>query len=177
MLNDNSRTFKNIRQAFIKECVSCVKNILYTRCAREDGFEQIADIFRKTAANDLTHAKLLLSQGGKETGYTSDNLMRAKKDKEERRAKYTEYSARAMKEGYISLSKLFERLARIETAHRERFFILRENMDTAKIFCKDTRQTWVCRSCGYETKGMCSSRICPVCGRRQGFTQIKNENY
>ena len=177
MIFESSQTAKNLKRAFLAECRCCVRYIIYSRQAKADGFEQIAEIFRQTAANDMTHAKLLLGWDGKTPGFTSENLSIAHTEKEKLKARYAQYSITAVKEGYNCLAKLFERLADIEQAHRERFFILRENMDTAKIFCKDRRQTWVCRVCGHESRGQCSDRVCPVCGRQQAFTQIKGENY
>lgn len=173
----NSKTYENLTSAFLTECKDCTKYILFSRKAEEDGFFQISEIFRKTAENELTHALIILERL-EGISYTSHNLQDAVAWEEKESEKlYTDFSAKAKEEGFYSISKLFDRLAQVEKKHSEIFSKLEENMDTAKIFCKDEKRLWVCRACGYETYGECSREVCPLCGSGQEHSEIKGENY
>ena len=51
-----SKTEANLMAAFAGESQARNKYIFYAKAARRDGFEQIADIFEETAANEQAHA-------------------------------------------------------------------------------------------------------------------------
>ena len=53
-----SRTEQNILNAFAGESQARNKYTYYAEKAREEGMEQIADIFLETARNEQEHAKL-----------------------------------------------------------------------------------------------------------------------
>ena len=57
-----SRTEQNLIAAFAGESEARNKYTYYAAKAREDGYEQIADLFQETADNEKAHAKLWFEQ-------------------------------------------------------------------------------------------------------------------
>lgn len=72
-----TRTEENLRTAFAGESQARNKYSYYANKAEEDGYNQIAEIFRITAINEEQHAKIwfkLLNDG---IGATAENLKNA----------------------------------------------------------------------------------------------------
>ena len=176
MAAENSRTYENLTEAFVQECIKFTEYTIFSKKAEEDGFYQIGEIFSKTAYNEFIHAQIILEMLGG-IKYTSQNLIYSAQRKNEKSAMYKEFARIAKEDRYSPLSQLFERLSETEKKHGEIFRKLADNMDTAKIFCRDKKQTWVCRKCGYETVDWCSREKCPLCGSPQDYSEIKAENY
>ena len=59
---EKSRTWANLMSAFAGESQARTKYENYARKASEQGYEQIAAIFRATAANELAHAEQFLEK-------------------------------------------------------------------------------------------------------------------
>ena len=70
-----TKTEANLKEAFAGESQARNKYTYYAAKARKDGYEQIAEIFEETAANEKEHAKMWykLLCGG-EVPSTIDNL-------------------------------------------------------------------------------------------------------
>lgn len=179
MIFKASKTYKNLMTAFENESEAYTRYSIYSQKAREDGFNQISDIFQETAHNELSHALIWLTWLGEkdEFPYTFDNLKGSWQLEKDKSDEYHSFYVEAKKEGFATLAALFEKVGRIEENHGARFALLVENMDRVQVFCKDLPQVWICTACGHETKGECSPEICPVCGHSQSFTQLKCENY
>ena len=58
-----TKTEENLRTAFSGESQARNKYTYFASKAKKDGFEQIADLFLKTADNEKEHAKFLTSSG------------------------------------------------------------------------------------------------------------------
>ena len=56
-----TKTFNNIMAAFSGESMARNSYDLWAEIARREGYEQIADLFEETAANEKAHARRLLS--------------------------------------------------------------------------------------------------------------------
>ena len=71
-----SKTEANLMAAFAGESQARNKYTYYAAAARKDGYEQIADIFEQTAANEKAHAKIWFDLLGG-VGATAANLKNA----------------------------------------------------------------------------------------------------
>ena len=73
-----TKTEKNLWEAFAGESQARNKYDYFASKAKKDGYEQIAEFFSMTAANEKEHAKLWfkLLQGGSIKS-TTDNLLQA----------------------------------------------------------------------------------------------------
>lgn len=155
------------------------KYIYYARQARQDGYEQIADIFEETADNEETHAYLwtLLVRGGA-LPKTEDALKDAAGGEHyEWSEMYKNFAAEAREEGFSDIAAQFERVAAVERKHEERFNQLAQNIGDQTVFKKQTEQKWICRFCGHVHEGTEAPAICPLCKRPQAFFEVKAENY
>ena len=169
-----SKTQLNLLAAFAGECQARSKYDFYAEKAKQDGFEEIAGIFTKTADNEKEHAALwwkLLSGGA---GETKDNLQNAcGGERHEWSEMYPEFAQTAREEGFESIAVLFEDVARIEQSHEQRFQSLYDTMDAQQVFQKPQAETWVCTSCGHEHYGDNAPETCPVCGKAQAYFAVK----
>jgi len=52
-------TIKNLAKAFVGESQARNRYTFYAKVAKKEGFEQIAEIFLKTAENEREHASVL----------------------------------------------------------------------------------------------------------------------
>ena len=174
-----SRTEANLMAAIAGESQARNKYIYYAWQARKDGYEQIADIFEETAANEQTHAYLwtLLIKGGA-LPKTEDALKDAAGGEHyEWTQMYKSFAEEARQEGFKDIAAQFDRVAGVEREHEERFNRLAQNINDQKVFQKETKQRWICRFCGYIHEGENAPAICPLCKHPQAFFEVKAENY
>lgn len=175
----DSNTLKNLQQALEIELRASTKYRIYADKSREDGFEQIGNIFEEISQNEKEHAKLwikLMNQG--EIPYTLHNLKEScLEETYEFTNRYSEFAEEARKEGYEDIASLFDGIAGIEGFHGDRFRKLADNIEAGKVFCRNNEQRWLCLHCGNVTKDYHAPRKCPICGYSQGFYQSFEENY
>ena len=71
-----TKTEKNMLTAFAGESQARNKYTYFASVAKKEGYEQIAEIFTKTADNEKEHAKMWFKALG-ELGDTAQNLLHA----------------------------------------------------------------------------------------------------
>ena len=71
-----TQTEKNLQAAFAGESQATNKYTYFASVAKKEGYEQIAEIFRKTSANEQYHAKMWLREL-EGIGTTAENLTAA----------------------------------------------------------------------------------------------------
>lgn len=174
-----SKTEANLMTAFAGESEARNKYTFYASQARKDGYEQIADIFSMTAANEKEHAEIWFKylHGGK-IGSTPENLKDAAAGENfEWTTMYKNFAEEAKQEGFDELATLFTLVGGIEKEHEERFKTLAENLEKGIVFARNGEVVWLCRNCGYLHVGREAPKICPVCKHSQAFFEIKAQNY
>ena len=117
-----TQTEKNLQTAFAGESQARNKYTYYASKARKDGFEQIADIFEETARNEKEHAKIWfkLLNGGN-VGTTIENLEAAANGENyEWTQMYAQFALEAKEEGFTDIAALFELVAKIEKAQKQK---------------------------------------------------------
>ena len=172
-----SRTEKNLMAAFAGESQARNKYTYFASVAKKEGYEQIAEIFQKTADNEKEHAKLWFKALGG-IGNTAENLVSAANgENEEWTEMYPEFARVAREEGFIALALQFEAVAKIEKEHEERYRKLLENVETAQVFAKAGITVWVCRNCGHIHMAETAPKVCPVCLHPQAYFEVKKTNY
>ena len=127
----NSKTEKNLMSAFAGESQARNKYNYYAEKAKEEGFEQIAAFFQETAQNEKQHAKIWfkLLNGGNVPA-TAQNLKDAAAGENyEWTDMYAGFAKTAKEEGFNDIAALFERVAKIEKEHEERYLALLKNLD------------------------------------------------
>lgn len=172
-----TRTENNLRQAFAGESQARNQYTFFASVAREQGFEQIAALFLKTAENEMAHAKLWL-KALDGIGDTGANLAAAAAGENyEWTEMYDRFAREAEEEGFPELAAQFRGVALIEKTHEERFRKLLHNVEMQTVFEKAGEAMWECRNCGHLVMGKQAPEVCPVCYHAQAYFQLHADNY
>lgn len=172
-----TKTEKNLWEAFAGESQARNKYTYFASVAKKGGFEQIAELFLKTADNEKEHAKLWFKELG-ELGDTAQNLLHAAQGENfEWTDMYDRMAKEAEEEGFAELAAKFRGVAAIERSHEDRYRALLNNVETAKVFEKSEVQVWECRNCGHIVVGTAAPQLCPVCAHPQSYFELRKENY
>ena len=172
-----TQTEKNLQTAFAGESQARNKYTYFASVAKKEGYEQIAEIFEKTANNEKEHAKMWFKELG-ELGNTEQNLESAAGGENyEWTDMYKNFAETAEKEGFHELAEKFRGVAEIEKHHEERYRALLNNVKTKQVFEKSTVKVWECRNCGHIVVGTKAPDVCPVCAHPQSYFEVRKENY
>lgn len=172
-----TKTEKNLMTAFAGESQARNKYTYFASVAKKEGYEQIAEIFLKTAENEKEHAKLWFKELGG-LGTTAENLAAAAAGENyEWTDMYDQFAKEAEEEGFKALANRFRAVGAIEKAHEERYRALLSNVEMQKIFEKGEMTMWECRVCGHLVMGLKAPAACPVCAHAQSFFEVRKENY
>ena len=172
-----TKTEKNLWEAFAGESQARNKYTYFASVAKKAGFEQIAELFLKTAENEKEHAKLWFKELG-ELGDTAENLLHAAEGENfEWTDMYDRMAKEAEEEGFKELAGKFRGVAAIEKSHEDRYRALLNNVETQKVFEKCEVQVWECRNCGHIVVGTKAPELCPVCAHPKSYFEIRKENY
>ncbi|MCR4728383.1 MAG: rubrerythrin family protein [Lachnospiraceae bacterium] len=172
-----TQTEKNLEAAFAGESMARNKYTYFASKAKKDGFEQMAEIFLKTAENEKEHAKLWFKElyG---IGSTEENLLSAAEGENyEWTDMYVGFARTAEEEGFPELAEKFKRVAEIEKHHEERYRNLLRNIENSEVFKKSGVKIWECRNCGHIVIGESAPDECPTCNHPKSFFELKAENY
>ena len=172
-----TKTEKNLWEAFAGESQARNKYTYFASVAKKNGYEQISEIFLKTADNEKEHAKLWFKELG-ELGTTAENLLHAAEGEYfEWTDMYDRMAKEAREEGFNQIAYLFEEVGKIEKEHEERYLKLLANVEGGLVFSREGDAIWKCRNCGHIVIGKQAPEICPVCKHEKAYFEIKAENY
>ena len=172
-----TKTEKNLQEAFAGESQARNKYTYFASVAKKQGFEQIADLFLKTADNEKEHAKTWFKELNG-IGDTAENLIAAAEGENyEWTDMYEDFAKTAEEEGFTELAHKFRLVAAIEKHHEERYRALLRNVETAEVFKRSEIKVWECRNCGHIVVGKEAPEVCPVCNHPQSYFEIHAENY
>ncbi len=189
------KTIENLTKAFIGESQARNRYSFYSKIAKKEGYEKIAEVFNLTADQEKQHAKWLLKmineikESNTESivveaeapftlGTTEENLESAiKGENYEYTDMYPEFADVAQEEGFNDIASRLRSIAKAEEHHEERYKKLLHQLQQKSLFKKDEEVFWICRECGYQFKGKVAPEICPSCNHPQGYFEMKCEEY
>lgn len=173
-----TRTEANLMAAFAGESQARNKYTYYAKKAKEDGYNQIAALFKETAKNEKMHAKIwfkLLHDGIPDT---QTNLKDAASGENfEWTDMYAKMAKEAKEEGFDKIAALFDAVGKIEKEHEERYLELLKNIEENKVFKKDQKVAWKCMKCGHIHEGNEAPGVCPVCDHKKSYFEVQAKNY
>lgn len=186
-----TKTEKNLLKSFAGESQAKMRYTLFAEKAREEGYEQIAELFLETAWNEKEHANVFFSflDRGENleitaaypagiVGTTADNLEAAAMgENEEHTELYPEFARIAEEEGFRKVATAYRLISKVEEEHEARYLKLLENIQKEKVFKRERPVRWKCRACGYVHEGEEALKRCPVCAKPLSFFEIKETNY
>lgn len=172
-----TQTEKNLEEAFKNESAARNKYAYFASKAKKEGYEQIAEIFTKTAGNEEEHAKMWFKELNG-IGNTSFNLASSiESENHEWTDMYEGFAQTADEEGFHDLAKKFRMIGEIEKNHEERYRTLLKNVESKTVFKKSEVKIWECRNCGHIIIGTKAPKECPVCEHPQSFFEVSAKNY
>ena len=172
-----TKTEKNLQEAFAGESQARNKYTYFAQIAQREGYEQLSEIFLKTARNEQEHARLWFQEMG-HLGDTAQNLLAAAQGENyEWTDMYDRMAKDADEEGFPELAARFRRVAAVEKTHEERYRKLLENVEMKQVFEKSGQTMWECRVCGHIVVGAKAPEACPICGYSKSFFEVRKENY
>ena len=174
---EGTKTEKNLQAAFAGESQARNKYTYFAQVAANEGYEQLSEIFLKTARNEQEHAFLWFKELG-HLGQTAANLLAAAEGENyEWTDMYQGFANDAEAEGFPALAARFRRVAEVERSHEERYRKLLSNVEMQKVFEKSEETMWECRVCGHLVIGKKAPQACPICGYSQSYFEVRRENY
>jgi len=192
------KTIENLAKAFVGESQARNRYTMYSKVAKNEGFEQIAELFLLTADNERVHAKWLFKLINELKSKTTDDLSEIKIVAEvptsigstfenlkaaiagedyENKTMYPEFARVAKEEGLDEIALRIKAIASAEGHHRDRYERLLLEVKNGTVFKKDKEVWWVCRECGYVHYGTQPPAKCPSCDHPTSFYQVKCEEY
>ena len=187
---EGTQTEKNLLTAFAGESQARNRYTYYASKAKKEGYVQISDIFAETADQEKEHAKRLfkLLEGGEveisgafpagTIDPTVENLKAAAAgEKYEHTEMYPGFAKVAEEEGFSDIATIFLAIAVAEKQHEKRYLDLAANIDSSRVFNRETPVVWRCRNCGYLHEGNEAPETCPACDHPQAHFELLGENW
>ena len=172
-----TKTEQNLHTALSGESQAYLRYKWFEEKAKADGYVEISQLFRDTAANEAEHAEIWFRYLG---GYSSTerNLDAAAGGEHfEWATMYAQFAAEARMEGFATIADLFERVATIEKHHEENYQKKLSEIREAKVFTSDSPATaWICLNCGYVLTAKEPPAFCPTCSYPRGYFAKQNKS-
>ena len=185
-----SQTAKNLLTSFAFESQATTRYQFFANKAQKDEYAQIAAIFEETADQEREHALRFFKffNGGELeitatflTGViktTYDNLIAsADLERNVHTTLYPGFAAIAREEDYLRAADTWDAIMVAEEQHERTFLALAQNLQSGKIFKRETKMRWRCRNCGYIHEGTEPPGKCPACVRSSSHFELFCENW
>jgi rubrerythrin len=185
-----TRTEQNLLKSFAGESQARNRYTYFASVAKKEGYVQIADIFEETANQEKEHAKRFFKflEGGDveftamfpagRIGSTRDNLLAsAMGEYEEHSDLYPTFAAVALEEGFPEAASVWKAISVSEKQHEKRYRDLLANIDSGRVFRRDSEVVWRCRNCGYLHTSSGAPDECPACAHPQAHFELLGENW
>ncbi len=164
------KTHDDLKAAFAGESQANRKYLAYAKKAEQEGYPNVANLFRAVAAAETVHAHNHLKiMGGINT--TRENLADAMGGESyEITTMYPEFIEHAKAEGEDKARRSFEWAWEVEKIHEGLYKQALEALEHGDIEAGDY---WVCGTCGHTHIGPDEPEECPICGaKRKFYTKI-----
>ena len=185
-----SRTALNLHASFAAEAQARTRYDFFAGQARDEGFIQIAKLFKETADQEFEHALRFFKffNGGNlpinwsyPAGVIKDThanlLASAELENYVGTDMYVQFAKEAEQEGFARAADTFNTIIVAENHHEKLFLHLADNIAREKCFSRDNEKQWRCLNCGYIHTGKGVPDKCPACVKPKGFFELLCENY
>ena len=165
------KTLKNLKVGFVAESQAHQRNLAFAMKAEEEGYPQVAKLFRAIAEAEAVHAFNQLRLVGAVVS-TQENLETAFERENLASSTYPQFIKEANEEGNTHVATIFSYSRDVERGHAKLYEKALEHMlgdvDTEYV---DT-EYYVCGVCGYVSDGVLPDQ-CPICGApRERFRRV-----
>ena len=157
-----SKTQENLQEAFAGESQANRMYLAFAKKADEDGFPQVAKLFRAAADSETVHALAHFKVMGNVKS-TAENLKASVHGENyEHTSMYPGFVEQAKAEGNKEAMLSFNYAMQVEVLHEELYSQALEAVSGGSDL--PAEDLHVCQHCGYVAQGEAPKR-CPVCGR------------
>lgn len=180
-----SRTAKNLLISYAFESQATTRYTFFANQAQQDGYIQIAGVFKETADQECEHALRFFKffNGGDLevtarflTGVvkaTLDNLLAAADlERYVHSDLYAGFAEIGRAEGFNRAADVWDAISVAEVQHEKTFRTLAENVGAGKAFRRDSGRVWRCMNCGYLHEGPQPPEKCPACVRPANYFAV-----
>ena len=172
-----TQTERNLHTALSGESQAYLRYKWFEEKAKTDGYVEISQLFRDTAANEKEHAEIWFRYLGGLSSTERNLNAAASGENFEWSTMYSEFEKTARQEGFDAIADLFSRVASIEKEHEAHYRKALEQIKSGNCFVSDSPATkWICLNCGFVVEGKEPPRICPTCSYPQGYFKKKQQN-
>jgi rubrerythrin len=164
-----TKTRKHLYDAFVGEAKAHVRLLAFARRAEEEGYSQIAKLFRAIAAAEEVHAANHLRVAGEAImGTTEENLAFSfERETTINEVTYPRLIREAEEEGEQAAVISFSYARDVEEGHAR---LYKEAME--HLLQDQDSDYYVCSVCGYTSDGVLPDE-CPVCGAQsEAFIKV-----
>ncbi len=185
-----SQTALNLHASFAAEAQARTRYDFFANQAREEGFIQIAKLFKETADQEFEHALRFFKffNGGNlpinwsyPAGVIKDThanlLSSAELENYVGTDMYVQFARKAEEEGFARAADTFDSIIVAENHHEKLFLHLADNIARNRSFSRDTEEKWRCLNCGYIHAGKSAPDKCPACVKPANYFELLCENY
>ena len=187
----DSKTFSNLARAYMAECGARTRYEFCEYGFRYNGYEAIATLIDRIAYQEFNHARVLYMKlqdaelkqvdnidvcAGfpfKEKWDLLTNLQLLCQDELDEAKAYEEFEQTAREEGFDEIADLFKMIGEVEVRHAKVFQELYNQMKDKKLYKKAKEVAWICPACGYVSFDKEAWEVCPLCGAKQGYCEVK----
>ena len=162
---------KNLKEAFAGESQANRRYLAYAQVAAEEGFPNVARLFRTVAESETIHAHnhLKALEGIKSTLENVEEAWRGEKD--EYTAMYPMFIDQAKRDGNNDALKTFFWANEAEKTHGDFYEQAIETLKQGKDV--ELKELYICTVCGYTVEGTPPDK-CPNCGEaKDKFTVVE----
>lgn len=158
----SDRIEKNLAIAFAEESKAAARNAAFALKAEQEGYSQLARLFRAVADADSVHAhRFLLLMRGK-IGNTEENLKAAFQNESKANEEHYPGMVEDAKESSKAVKKAFTQSMKTDGEHAE---LYKKAMD--HMLANSEIEYYVCQICGHISEGFVPEN-CPVCQAVRG---------
>jgi rubrerythrin len=165
-----NKTSENLQAAFAGESQASRKYLYFAEKAEEEGYKQIARLFRAASDAETVHARNhLKAMKGIES--TKDNLKTAINGENYEFTKmYPGFIEQADADGDVRAKRSFNLANTVEQIHHRLYQTALSTLEKGEDMAE--KPLYVCQVCGYTVEGEAPAK-CPICGAsREMFKRI-----
>lgn len=162
------QTQRNVHEAFVGEAKAHHRLLAFARKANEEGYAQIAKLFRAVAAAEGVHAERHLRLLGEAVVQSTEENLQSSFERESsvNQVYYPQFICQAEEEGERAAALTFSQARDVEEGHAALY-----KRALSALLRDETHDYYVCPVCGYVAEREAPDQ-CPVCGAKREMFRL-----
>jgi len=152
-----AKTLNNLKSGFVAESQAHLRNLTFAMKAEQEGYPQVARLFRAVAEAEAVHAFNHFRLLGAASG-TQENLESAFERENLAASTYPQFIREANEEGNTSVATVLGYSRDVEKGHAKLY-----KKALAHTMAEEETEYYVCQVCGHVSDGVLPDE-CPICG-------------